>query len=123
EGANTPGVDGVTCEEVRGQPGWIARLGDDLYRGRYRPMAPRWVEIPKANRPGQVRRLAILTVRDRVVHTAVKQVLEPILDPIFLRSSFGFRPGRSVAAALSTAVQMLTPGAGQELPFGWAAHL
>jgi group II intron reverse transcriptase/maturase len=123
EGAGTPGVDGVTCAEVRGQPGWVARLADDLYRGRYRHAPPRWVEIPKPGRPGQVRRLAILTVRDRVVHAALKQLLEPILDPTFLPASFGFRPGRSVAAALAEAVRMLAPGEGQELPFGWAAHL
>jgi RNA-directed DNA polymerase len=123
DGANTPGVDNVTGDEVRGQLGWVSRLADDLYRGRYHPSPPRWVEIPKPNRPGQVRRLAILTVRDRVVHAALKQVLEPILDPLFLPSSFGFRPGRSVTAALAEAVRLLTPTAGKDLPFGWAAHL
>ncbi len=123
DGANTPGVDGVTCEELRGQPGWLTRLADDLYRARYRAAPPRWVEVPKANRPGQVRRLAILTVRDRVVHAALKQVLEPILEPLFLPCSFGFRPGRSPAAALAEAVRLLTPAEGGELPYAWAAHL
>jgi group II intron reverse transcriptase/maturase len=123
DGANTPGIDGVTCDEVRGQPGWLSRLADDLYRSRYRAAPPRWVEVPKPNRPGQVRRLAILTVRDRVVHVALKQVLEPILDPVFLPISFGFRPGRSVPAALAEAVRLLTPAEGADLPFGWAAHL
>ena len=124
EGANTPGVDGVTCEEVRQQAGWLSRLADELYHHRYRPSPPRWVEIPKPNKPGQVRRLGILTIRDRVVHTALKQVLEPLLDPIFLHNSFGFRPGRSVAAALAEALRLLTPSDDQQmLPFGWAVHL
>ena len=92
-------------------------------RGRHRASPPRWVEIPKPNKPGQVRRLAILTIRDRVVHVALKQVLEPILDPMFLPTSFGFRPGRSVTAALAEAVRLLTPVQSDELPFGWAAHL
>src|SRR5213593_2638772 len=48
DGADTPGSDGVTCHEVRGQvAGWLARLADDLYHGRYRTAAVRWAEVPK----------------------------------------------------------------------------
>src|SRR5438552_14615342 len=50
DGANTPGVDSVTCNEVRNQAvSWLARLAADLYHRRYQPLAPRWVEIPKPN--------------------------------------------------------------------------
>jgi group II intron reverse transcriptase/maturase len=101
----------------------LAHLADDLYRQRYRPSAPRWVEIPRPGKPDKMRRIGILTIRDRVVHTALKQVLEPILEPIFVPTSFGFRPGRSVAAALAEAVHLLTPQADDALPFAWAAHL
>jgi group II intron reverse transcriptase/maturase len=108
DGADTPGPDGSTCAAVRPQlPGWLDRLADELAHGRYRPQAPRVVEIPKPNRPGEGRRLGVLTVRDRVVQTALKQVLEPVLEPRFCTDSFGFRPGRSVAAALDTAVRLL----------------
>ncbi len=108
DGANTPGPDGVTCNELRDRAGpWLARLADDLYHRRYRPVPPRLLDVPKAHRPGAFRRLGIPTVRDRVVHAALKQVLEPILDDAFLHGSFGFRPGRSVPGALAEALRLL----------------
>jgi RNA-directed DNA polymerase len=95
-GADTPGPDGQTCAALAPQAGrWLAGLADDLFHGRYHPRPPRWVEVPKPDRPGAVRRIGILNVRDRVVQAALKLVLEPILDPVFLPGSFGFRPGRS----------------------------
>lgn len=99
DGALTPGVDGQTATDVlRQHSRWLSSLTDDLYHQNYVPHPVRYVEIPKSG--GGMRRLGIMTVRDRVVHTAMKQVLEPILDPIFVDDSFGFRCGRSVAAAL-----------------------
>src|SRR5262245_27407250 len=48
DGAATPGIDGVTCADVRPQAGpWLARLADDLYHRRYHPQPPRWVDVPK----------------------------------------------------------------------------
>ena len=58
-------------------------LANDLYQGRYKPRPIRWVDIPKPKKPGMFRRLGILALRDRVVHTALKQVLEPVLEPMF----------------------------------------
>lgn len=124
EGAGTPGPDGVTADEAAGQLAtWLARIADDLLHHRYRFLAPRWVEIPKPNKPGQFRRLGILALRDRVVLAACKQVLEPVLDPVFLAESFGFRPGHSVPGALEEAVRRLSPRPGGEIPFPYAVHL
>lgn len=57
------------------------------------------MHIPKAGKPGQTRPLGIPTVRDRVVMTAAKVVLEPVFEADFLASSFGFRPKRSAHMA------------------------
>src|SRR5205807_1087915 len=124
EGADTPGPDGVAAADVQRQgPGWLTRLADDLLHRRYRPTPPRWIDIPKPNKPGQTRRLGLLTLRDRVVLAALKQVLEPILEPVFLPNSFGFRPGRSVPGALGEAVRRLMPRPGEALPFNHAIHV
>jgi reverse transcriptase-like protein len=61
----------------------------------------RGVEIPKPG--GGTRQLGIPTVVDRLVQQAILQVLEPLLDPTFSPSSFGFRPGRSAHRALAQA--------------------
>lgn len=93
------GVDGMTVGDL---PDWFASnwrvLSDQLLTGVYKPSAVRGVEIPKPG--GGVRQLGIPTVVDRLVQQAIAQALEPIIDPTFSDSSFGFRPGRSAHQAL-----------------------
>lgn len=114
DGADTPGTDGATCAQLRHRVGpWLAGLAEDLFHDRYAPGPVRWIDIPKPNKPTESRRIGILSVRDRVVQTALRLVLEPVLEPTFLPTSFGFRPGRSTAGALETAATALSAGAGR----------
>ena len=87
------GVDhvGVTAYAERLETE-IAKLADELQAGTYRPQPLKRVYIDK---PGSVekRPLGIPTVRDRTVHGAVKQVVEPIFEAGFAANSYGFRPG------------------------------
>jgi retron-type reverse transcriptase len=96
-----PGVDGVSVADVErsGVEEFLQRLAAEL-RGAYRPAPLRRVQIPKPGQPGRTRPLSIPTVRDRVVMTAARSVLEPIFEAQFLPVSFGFRPRRSVHMAL-----------------------
>jgi RNA-directed DNA polymerase len=66
------------------------------------------VQIPKPG--GGVRQLGIPTVIDRLVQQAILQVLEPLLDPTFSDSSYGFRPGRSAHQALAAAREYVREG-------------
>lgn len=86
------------------------RLIASLLRGSYQPNTVRGVEIPKPG--GGVRQLGIPTVVDRLVQQAILQVLEPILDPTFSASSFGFRPGKSAHQALTQAQRYVGDGRG-----------
>lgn len=94
------GVDGQTLAAIRalGEEAFLDDLSKMLRSGRYRPCAVRRIWIPKPN--GGQRPLGIPTVRDRVVQTAAKLVLEPIFEVDFKECSYGFRPGRSATQAL-----------------------
>jgi group II intron reverse transcriptase/maturase len=100
EGA--PGVDGLSVSEFKPwlQRHWV-RVRQDLLTGVYQPEAVRKVEIPKPQ--GGVRTLGIPTVLDRLIQQALNQVLQPLFDPEFSASSYGFRPGRSAHQAVEAA--------------------
>lgn len=105
-----PGVDGVTVEEFAERlPRELDRLKKELESWIYKPSPVRRVEIPKPGNTG-VRLLGIPTVSDRVVHTAIKDVIEPILDPLFSNNSYGFRPGRNQRQAVEAAQKIVQSG-------------
>jgi RNA-directed DNA polymerase len=88
------GVDHVTVEQyAKDEDANLRRLSEELRTASYRPQQIRRHYIPK---PGsqEMRPLGIPTVRDRVVQTALRMVLEPIYEKDFAAHSYGFRPGR-----------------------------
>jgi len=97
-----PGVDGMT---VHALADWLrsnhAALTASLLDGTYQPQPVRGVQIPKPG--GGQRQLGIPVAVDRLVQQAILQVLNPILDPTFSNSSYGFRPGRDAHMALEQA--------------------
>lgn len=82
-----------------GAPRRLAEICDRLRRGKYSPGPYRVIEISK--KKGGKRRLMIPSIEDRVVHTALAQVLVPVLEPQFEESSYAYRPGRSVKQAVA----------------------
>jgi group II intron reverse transcriptase/maturase len=104
-----PGVDGRSVEQVVNEaPALLPELQQSLLVGTYRPGDIRRVWIPKAG--GGERGLGIPNVVDRWVQQAVLQVLEPIFEPRFHRSSHGFRANRGAHTAIAEAKQYLGEG-------------
>jgi group II intron reverse transcriptase/maturase len=103
------GMDGMGVEELRPylDKQW-ERIKLELLEDRYKPQAVRAVEIGKPD--GGVRRLGIPTVVDRLIGQALHQVLEPIFDPGFSESSYGFRRGRSAHQAVEQARKYVAEG-------------
>jgi RNA-directed DNA polymerase len=103
------GVDGQSLERFDAREElYLEELASGLREGSYRPQPVKRVEIPKGD--GGTRPLGIPTVKDRVVQTAVKFVLEPIFEVSFHPMSFGFRPGRSCKDALREVDRLIGEG-------------
>lgn len=105
-----PGVDGVTFEtiEASGVEGWLAALREDVAARTYRPQPVRRVMIPKPG--GGERPLGIPTIRDRVVQTAAKLVLEPIFEADLDDCAYGYRPKRSALDAVQLTHRLIRRG-------------
>lgn len=105
-----PGVDGERFEDIEAQGlmGWLAELGKELHDKTYKASPVRRVMIPKPG--GGERPLGIPTIRDRVVQTAAKLLLEPIFESDFEDSAYGYRPNRSAQEAVKAVHQALCAG-------------
>jgi len=109
--AGAPGVDGMTFAaiEASGLEEWLAGLREELVFKRYRPDRVRRVMIPKPNGEGE-RPLGIPTIRDRVVQTAAKLVLEPIFEADFEDNVYGYRPARGAVDAVREVHRLICRG-------------
>jgi RNA-directed DNA polymerase len=106
------GVDGVTVEQFAERAGEeMARLGEELRTGTYRPRAVRrhWIPKPGTNKK---RPLGLPCVRDKVVQEALRSLIEPIFECEFLDGSHGFRPNRSTDTACQQLEAWLRKGKG-----------
>jgi RNA-directed DNA polymerase len=103
------GVDGQSIERFAAQSDrYLQELQRSLTEGSYRPSPVKRVEIPKGD--GKTRPLGVPTVKDRIVQTALKMVIEPIFEVQFRPGSFGFRPGRGCKDALREVDRLLKEG-------------
>jgi RNA-directed DNA polymerase len=103
------GVDGQSVERFERQAEqYLSELADGLRDGSYRPQPVRRVEIPKGD--GRTRPLGIPAVKDRIVQTALKLVIEPIFEVKFCPTSYGFRPGLGCKDGLREVDQLIGEG-------------
>lgn len=109
ENKGAPGVDGLTVLELK--PWLVAHwetIKQALLAGEYMPRAVRKVEIPKPQ--GGVRILGIPCALDRLIQQALHQTLQPLFEPGFSESSYGFRPGRNAHQAVQAAREYVAEG-------------
>jgi len=104
------GIDGMNVDNLRDflKEQW-PKIKGELLLGDHKPKPVRRVEIPKPDGKG-MRKLGIPTVVDRLIQQALHQVMEPIFDPGFSESSYGFRRGRSAHDAVKKAREYVRDG-------------
>jgi RNA-directed DNA polymerase len=106
----TPGVDGQSFWgiESQGLEEWLSGIRKDLRAKTYQPLPVLRVMIPKPG--GGERPLGIPTIRDRVVQTAAKLLLEPIFEADFDPNAFDYRPKRSAQGAIQKVHKLVCEG-------------
>lgn len=104
-----PGIDNMSVYALES---WCLENGRnlvaDIWYGRYKPSPVRRKEIPKPD--GDVRKLGIPTVIDRMVQQAIAQVLQPIYENAFYEGSYGYRIGRSAQQAMESVKEYAEDG-------------
>src|SRR5207248_4592495 len=108
--AGAAGMDGVSFAQIEasGVEAWLAGLREELISKTYRPDPVRRVMISKPD--GGERPLGIPTIRDRVIQTAAKLVLEPIFEADFEDSAYGYRPARGAVDAVKEVHRLIGRG-------------
>lgn len=104
-----PGVDNITTEAFKDylMESWETTK-QQLLEGTYQPQPVKRVEIPKPN--GGIRKLGIPTVMDRLIQQAIHQTIEGFFEPHFSNYSYGFRPCRHAAMAITQAKEYIREG-------------
>jgi len=105
-----PGIDGVTVVDFETDLNKeLHQLSEELRSWTYRPMPVKCVEIPKPGNKG-VRLLGLPSVWDRIVQATIKQLIEPLFEPLFSQHSYGFRPRRDQRQAVQAACEFVNNG-------------
>lgn len=97
------GIDGITlaCFDDNLQT-YISELSNDLKAGTWSPEPYLSIEIPK--KKSEVRKLGLLSVKDKIVQCAIKTLVEPLFENIFMDSSYGYRPNKGHTKAVRRAL-------------------
>ena len=104
-----PGIDKITVKSFEQNLDVnLEEIHIKLLRQWFQPLPVRGVPIPKPD--GGIRQLGIPAVHDRIVQQAIAQVLSPIIDPTFSKSSYGFRPKCSAIQAIKQAREYVQEG-------------
>jgi RNA-directed DNA polymerase len=117
DGKKALGVDGVTkAMYAQNLEANLQELHRKLHQRSYRPQPVRRVEILKED--GSTRPLGISCIEDKIVQELTRRILEAIYEPVFIDTSYGFRPGRSCHDALRQLNQEI-----MSQPVNWIADL
>jgi RNA-directed DNA polymerase len=106
DGSKALGIDGISkAEYAKDLDRNLEDLVSRLHIGTYRPQAKKEILIPKLN--GKTRPIAISCFEDKLVEWTLGKILDSAYDPLFIRNSFGFRPGKSPDDAIKANFNIL----------------
>ena len=100
------GVDGVTIDEFnKDKISQIKQLREELQKGEWKPQPYLQITIPKTKDPNEKRILGMAAVRDKIVQQAIRKIIEPRFEKLFLPNSFAYRPGKGALKTIKYIVK------------------
>lgn len=100
------GIDGMTIIEFEhDKRKEIPKLAEELKAGKWKPQPYMEIEVAKTKNPDEIRKLGMTAIRDKIVQHAIKSVIEPRYEKIFLGNSYGYRPGKGATKAIKRVLQ------------------
>ena len=100
------GVDGVTIQEFKKEKiTHIRKLREDLIAGEWKPQPYLQIAIPKTKDPSEMRVLGMAAVRDKIVQQAIRKIIEPRFEKLFLPNSFAYRHGKGALRTIKYIVK------------------
>lgn len=95
------GIDGITIIEFEKEKRKeIPKLAEELMAGTWKPQPYMEIEVAKTKDPEEIRKLGMTAIRDKIVQHAIKSIIEPRYERIFLGNSYGYRPGKGATKAI-----------------------
>ena len=95
------GIDGMTIIEFeQDKRKEIPKLAEELNTGTWKPQPYMEIEVAKTKNPDEIRKLGMTAIRDKIVQHAIKSIIEPRYEKIFLGCSYGYRPGKGATKAI-----------------------
>lgn len=95
------GIDGVSILEFEKEKRKeIPKLAEELKAGTWKPQPYMEIEVAKTKKPDEIRKLGMTAIRDKIVQHAIKSIVEPRYEKIFLGNSYGYRPGKGATKAI-----------------------
>jgi group II intron reverse transcriptase/maturase len=95
------GIDGISILEFEKEKRKeIPKLAEQLKAGSWKPQPYLEIEVKKTKDPDEIRKLGMTAIRDKIVQHAIKSIIEPRYEKIFLGNSYGYRPGKGATKAI-----------------------
>lgn len=95
------GIDGISILEFEKEKRKeIPKMAEELKAGTWKPQPYMEIEVAKKKNPDEMRKLGMTAIRDKIVQHAIKSVIEPRYEKIFLGNSYGYRPGKGATKAI-----------------------
>ena len=95
------GIDGISIIEFEKEKRKeIPKLAEQLKAGTWKPQPYMEIEVAKTKNPEEIRKLGMTAIRDKVVQHAIKSIIEPRYEKIFIGNSYGYRPGKGATKAI-----------------------